>query len=91
MRPPTRFDRLLAPDWVCEVLSPSTSAIDRAEKMPIYVRERVATLWLIDARTLEALVLEGTRWSVLGTWPDDAKVRVEPFVTFLVVMRALAA
>jgi Uma2 family endonuclease len=38
LRPPTRFDRLLAPDWVCEVLSPSTSAIDRAEKMPIYVR-----------------------------------------------------
>src|SRR5437762_2790090 len=45
----------LAPDWVCEVLSPSTAAIDRAEKMPIYGRERVGHLWLIDpaARTLE--------------------------------------
>ena len=26
----------LAPDWVCEVLSPGTQAIDRADKMPIY-------------------------------------------------------
>jgi Uma2 family endonuclease len=74
----------LAPDWVCEVLSPSTAATDRAEKMPIYARERVAHLWLVDpiARTLEALVLEGASWSVLGTWRDDAKVRVEPFEAF---------
>jgi Uma2 family endonuclease len=74
----------LAPDWVCEVLSPSTAATDRAEKMPIYARERVAHLWLVDpiARTLEALVLDGARWSLLGTWRDDAKVRVEPFEAF---------
>jgi hypothetical protein len=26
----------LAPDWICEVVSPSTATIDRAEKMPIY-------------------------------------------------------
>jgi len=71
----------LAPDWICEVLSPSTTATDRAEKMPIYMRERVAHLWLVDpiARTLEALRDDGGRWSLLGTWRDDAKVRVEPF------------
>src|SRR5262245_54965673 len=28
----------LAPDWVCEVLSPSTEQIDRAEKMPVYAQ-----------------------------------------------------
>ena len=74
----------IRPDWVCEVLSPSTAATDRAEKMPIYARERVTHLWLVDpiARTLEGLVLEGARWSVLGTWRDDAKVRVEPFEAF---------
>jgi Uma2 family endonuclease len=74
----------LAPDWVCEVPSPSTTATDRAEKMPIYARERVAHVWLIDpiTQTLEALVLDGARWSVLGTWRDDAKVRVEPFEAF---------
>src|ERR1700744_4250912 len=29
----------LAPDWVCEVLSPSTAATDRADKLPIYAAE----------------------------------------------------
>jgi Uma2 family endonuclease len=71
----------LAPDWVCEVLSPSTAGIDRAEKMPIYARERVSHAWLVDpiAKTLEAFRLEDARWVVLGTWREDAKLRVEPF------------
>src|SRR5882757_4578268 len=38
----------LAPDWVCEVLSPGTEATDRADKMPIYAREKVAHVWLVD-------------------------------------------
>src|SRR5579859_2366340 len=74
----------LAPDWVCEVLSPSTAAIDRADKLPIYARERVAHAWLVDplTRTLEAFRLEAGRWVLLGTWREDAKVRVEPFEVF---------
>lgn len=74
----------LAPDWVCEVLSPSTAATDRAEKVPIYAREHVTHMWLIDpiARTLEACRLESGRWVLIGTWRDDAKVRVEPFEAF---------
>jgi len=49
----------LAPDWVCEVVSPSTEAIDRAEKMRIYAREGVRHAWLVDpiARTLEVFRL----------------------------------
>lgn len=71
----------LPPDWACEVLSPSTTSIDRTEKMPIYAREEVRHLWLVDpiVRTLEAFRLEGARWMLLGTWRDDARVRVEPF------------
>jgi Uma2 family endonuclease len=71
----------LPPDWVCEVLSPSTAATDRAEKMPIYAREGVKNLWLVDpiARTLEACRLESGRWVILGTWRDDATLRAEPF------------
>ena len=74
----------LAPDWACEVLSPSTAATDRAEKMPIYAREQVGYVWLVDpiARTLEACRLEHGRWLLLGTWRDDAKVRAEPFDAF---------
>jgi Uma2 family endonuclease len=70
----------IAPDWVCEVLSPSTAATDRSEKLPIYARERIGHAWLVDpvARTLEAYRLEG-RWVLLGAFRDDAKVRAEPF------------
>lgn len=81
----------LAPDWICEVLSPSTAASDRAEKMPIYARERVAHLWLVDpiARTLEACRLENARWMLLGTWRDNANVRVGPFESFELELSSL--
>ena len=71
----------LAPDWACEVLSPSTAKMDRADKLPIYARERVGHVWLVDPRirTLEVLRREGERWLVVGVWKDDARVRAEPF------------
>jgi Uma2 family endonuclease len=71
----------LAPDWICEVLSRSTQAVDRADKMAIYARERVPHAWLVDpiARTLEVYRLQATEWLRLGTWRDDAVVRAEPF------------
>lgn len=71
----------LAPDWICEVLSPSTAATDRAEKMPVYAREHVGHAWLVDpiARTLEAYRLDGGSWLLLGAWRDEAHVRVPPF------------
>jgi Uma2 family endonuclease len=71
----------LAPDWVCEVLSPATAATDRADKMPIYAAQAVRHLWLIDpsSRTLEAYRLESERYSVLGTWRGEASHRIEPF------------
>jgi Uma2 family endonuclease len=71
----------LAPDWLCEVLSPSTKAIDRADKLPIYARERVEHVWLIEPldRTLEAFKLDGETYRLLGTWRDEARVRIDPF------------
>ncbi len=83
----------LAPDWVCDVLSPSTGARDRTTKMPIYARDRVGHLWLVDPtlRTLEALRLEGDRWVVLGAWRDDARVRAEPFEAFELELASLWA
>jgi Uma2 family endonuclease len=71
----------LAPDWLCEVLSPSTKAMDRADKLPIYARERVGHVWLVDPldRTLEAFCLDGDTFRLVGTWRDDARVRIEPF------------
>lgn len=71
----------LAPDWICEVLSPSTHRVDRMRKLPIYARERVAHAWLVDpiARTLEVLRLENERWTILATHGDDEVVHAEPF------------
>ena len=71
----------VAPDWVCEILSPSTEALDRGKKMRIYRREGVNHAWLITplARTLEVYRLEGGRWMLLDTFEDDSTVRAEPF------------
>ena len=38
----------LAPDWTCEVLAASTRKLDLLRKRPIYAREGVPHLWLID-------------------------------------------
>ena len=83
----------LAPDWICEVLSPSTEAIDRAEKLPIYAREFVSYAWLVDpvAQTLESFRLEAGHWLLLGTWRNDACVRVEPFDSFELDLASLWA
>jgi len=71
----------LPPDWVCEVLSPSTSTIDRGKKLAIYARESVAHAWLVDptAQTIEVLRLENGRWSILEVCVGAAIVRIEPF------------
>ena len=71
----------LAPDWVCEVLSPSTAAFDRRKKLGIYAREGVSHMWLIDPleRTLEVLRLENGRWTILGVHGGNETVSVEPF------------
>ncbi len=71
----------LAPDWVCEILSPSTSRLDRRDKLPVYAREGVRHAWLLDpaARTLEVLRLEAGRWVVMGVFGDEVPVKAEPF------------
>ena len=71
----------LAPDWICEVVSPSTGRNDRVLKMPIYSRERVGHLWLVDPgmRTLEVYRLEEQRWVVASTHGGAETVQAEPF------------
>ena len=71
----------LAPDWVCEVVSPGTGRVDRSRKMGIYAREGIRNLWFVDplARTLEVYRLEDGRWVVAATYGGDDVVRAEPF------------
>ena len=76
----------LAPDWVCEVLSASTRRLDLQDKRPIYAREEVRHLWLVDPmdRTLEAFELREGEWVLIATAKDDDPISVRPFdaVTF---------
>ena len=78
--PSTPFTTL-APDWLCEVLSPSAQKLDRGEKLPLYARERVAHVWLLDPleQYLEVLRLDGETYRIVATFIADAKVRAEPF------------
>lgn len=72
----------LAPDWVCEILSPGTARTDRAVKMPIYAREKIEHLWLVDpdGRTLEIYALQDNgHWLLLETLQEDDPVRQPPF------------
>ena len=74
-----RFE--VVPDWVCEVLSPSTLSKDRVLKMRVYARYGVAFLWLADplARSLEAYALDDGRWTVTGLYREQDAVAAAPF------------
>jgi Uma2 family endonuclease len=71
----------LPPDWVCEVLSPSTEQIDRALKLPLYAAAGVNHAWLIHPRnrTLEVLRLHDGMWLVVAVHRENERVRAEPF------------
>jgi Uma2 family endonuclease len=71
----------LAPDWVCEVLSPSTAGVDRKKKLPIYRREKVGHIWLVDPTSRELEVFRWTPdgWLLVGAFEGDDVVRAEPF------------
>ncbi len=85
----------LAPDWVCEVLSSSTRAIDLTDKRAIYHRECVSHLWFVDPAA-DAQTLEVQRWAqngyvVVGAWRAEAVVRAEPFEAIELRLAALWA
>jgi Uma2 family endonuclease len=71
----------LAPDWVCEIISPSTALLDRTRKLRVYARERVRHAWVIDplARTLEIFRLGEGGWALAATYGGADRVRAEPF------------
>ena len=62
------------PDWVCEILSPST-----ATKKRLYAASRVPFYCIVDpeARTVEALALKDGACVDVGSYSDTA--RIPPF------------
>jgi len=80
-RVPNAAFMTLAPDWICEVVSPTTGRLDRVRKLPIYGRAGVAWAWLVDplARTLEIYRRQDDAWIVAATYGGMTAVRAEPF------------
>lgn len=62
-----------APDWVAEVLSPSTAAHDQIAKRRVYERAGVREYWLVHPsdRTLTRYTLEQGRYGI----PDIAELK----------------
>lgn len=71
----------VAPDWICEVQSPSTVALDRGKKLQVYAREGVSHVWMVDpiAQTLEVLRLDSGRWTIVSTYAGTNIICAEPF------------
>lgn len=71
----------VVPDWVCEILSPSTASKDRRIKLPLYGKLGVTHAWLVDpaAKTVEVMRFADGHWVLLGTFGDDDSMRAEPF------------
>ena len=84
--PPDTPHFSLAPAWVCEVLSATTRRLDLHGKRPVYAREGVGYLWLVEPtdRTLEAFELREGEWVLIAAAKDDDPIRIPPFdaITF---------
>ena len=71
----------VTPDWVCEVISPSSFRHDRITKMGLYAKHRIPYFWLIDPRDrlLQVFKLEAGGWLIIGNYAENEKVRAKPF------------
>ena len=69
------------PDWLCEVLSPSTQALDRLHKLKIYAEFGVRHCWYVDPieHNLEVFILSNGTYLVGPTFTDDDPVTAPPF------------
>lgn len=79
------------PDWVCEILSPSTGQYDRAVKLPAYARHGVSYAWIVDPslRRIETFVRDGNEWRSTGIWSGDEQVAAPPFETAAIDLRPI--
>jgi Uma2 family endonuclease len=71
----------VAPDWVCEILSPSTQRMDRGPKLLAYAAHGVKHIWLVHPidRSVELFALESGGWTLRSAHHDDEVVRLAPF------------
>ncbi len=72
----------LVPDWICEVLSPSTSKLDHDVKLPLYAEQGVRHVWIVDPidKRLEVYTryADAPRWREVRMYTSGV-VRAAPF------------
>jgi Uma2 family endonuclease len=71
----------LRPDWICEVLSPSTENIDRVDKLQSYFQASVPHYWIADPieQVLEVYRRTDLAYALVLTAKGGQTVRAEPF------------
>lgn len=81
------------PNLVVEIVSPSTTSIDRRKKRRLYARYGVPNYWIVDpdARTFEGFVLAGTTYRLQAKGQDDETIRLPPFPDLAVNLATLWA
>ncbi|CAN5300936.1 hypothetical protein BH09MYX1_BH09MYX1_64430 [soil metagenome] len=69
------------PDWVCEVLSPGSAAMDQGEKQRTYHTSGVRWYWVVDPhhRTITVLERSDRAYVVERTVGDRGLVGLPPF------------
>lgn len=79
------------PALAVEILSPSTTAIDRDIKHRLYARHGVPYFWLVDpdARVIEAYCREGSRYTLALRASGAAPVDPPPFQGLALVPMSL--
>jgi len=70
-----------APDWLCEVISPSTERVDRHRKLPIYAAAGVEHVWIVDPalKTLEVLRRSADQFVLVNAHFGDVSISAPPF------------
>jgi Uma2 family endonuclease len=81
----------VVPDWVCEILSPATTELDREQNLPSSARHGVRWLWLIDPplQRVEVYGQEAGRWSLLDTALAEEMLAAEPFASLSIELASL--
>ena len=71
----------VVPNWICEVLSPTTRNMDLGRKSDIYARKGVSHLWIVDpeARKLQVSAFSAGKWLPISTLADAERISVPPF------------
>lgn len=81
----------VTPDWVCEILSPSTQGLDRNQKRALYHEHGIGHYWIVDpeARLVEVFAHAEAGWTLVGTYDESATVAMPPFLEVAVPIERL--